>query len=156
MWTNMILADEHTWDSYNSVSDSTSKEAVDQLAVKELYPVKAAALADFITRNSMASIANSISAGSGNVIVFNTLNWARNGVVSLDLNNSQELVDTTTGQVVPVEVLSGNKDFHQRPLHRRGCSGGRLQGLSPARFEGNARTCRDHAKPPHSKARITA
>ena len=112
MWTNMILADEHTWDSYNSVSDPTSKEAVDQLALKELYPVKAAALADFITRNSMASIANSISAGSGNVIVFNTLNWARNGVVSLDLNNNQELVDTTTGQVVPVEVLSGNKDFH--------------------------------------------
>ena len=69
MWTNMILADEHTWDSYNSVSDPTSKEAVDQLALKELYPVKAAALADFITRNSMASIANSISAGSGNAIV---------------------------------------------------------------------------------------
>ena len=112
MWTNIILADEHTWDSYNSVSDPTSKEAVDQLAVKELYPVKAAALADFTTRNSMASIANSISAGSGNVIVFNTLNWVRNGIVSLDLNNNQELVDTTTGQVVPVEVLSGNKDFH--------------------------------------------
>lgn len=112
MWTNMILTDEHTWDSYNSVSDPTSKEAVDQLAVKELYPVKAAALADFTTRNSMASIANSISAGSGNVIVFNTLNWARNGVVSLDLNNNQELLDTTTGQVVPVEVLGGNKDFH--------------------------------------------
>ncbi|HEY1731868.1 MAG TPA: polysaccharide lyase family protein, partial [Terriglobales bacterium] len=112
MWTNMILADEHTWDSYNSVSDPTSKEAVDQLALKELYPVKAAALADFTTRNSMATIANSISAGSGNVIVFNTLNWARNGIVSLDLNNNQELVDTTTDQVVPVEVLSGNKNFH--------------------------------------------
>ncbi len=112
MWTNMVLADEHTWDSYNSVSDPTSKEAVDQLALKELYPVKAAALADFITRNSMASIVNSISAGSGSVIVFNTLNWIRNGVVSLDLNNNQELVDTTTDQVVPVEVLSGDKNFH--------------------------------------------
>lgn len=112
MWTNMILADEHTWDSYDSVSDPTSKEAVDQLALKELYPVKAAALADFITRNSMASIANSISAGSGSVIVFNTLNWARNGVVSFDLNNNQELVDTTTNQVVPVEVLNGDTNFH--------------------------------------------
>ncbi|MGB8477568.1 MAG: polysaccharide lyase family protein [Acidobacteriaceae bacterium] len=112
MWTNMLLADEHTWDSYNSVSDPTSKEAVDQLALKDLYPVKAAALADFITRNSMASIANSISTGSGSVIVFNTLNWARNGVVSLDLNNNQELVDTSTDQVVPVEVLGGNNNFH--------------------------------------------
>ncbi|HET9100564.1 MAG TPA: polysaccharide lyase family protein [Acidobacteriaceae bacterium] len=112
MWTNMVLADEHTWDSYNSVSDPTSKEAVDQLAVKELYPVKAAALADFITRNGMASIANSISTGSGSVIVFNTLNWKRSAPVSLDLNNNQELVDTTTDQVVPVEVGSGDKTFH--------------------------------------------
>ncbi|HZC42955.1 MAG TPA: polysaccharide lyase family protein, partial [Acidobacteriaceae bacterium] len=108
MWTNMILADEHTWTSYNSVSDPTSREAVDQLAVKDLYPVKAAALADFIARNSMASIANSISAGSGNVLVFNTLNWKRSALVSLDLNNNQQLVDTTTGQSVRVEVLSGN------------------------------------------------
>ena len=112
MWTNMILADEHTWDSYNSVSDPTSKEAVDQLALKELYPVKAAALADFVTRNSMASIANSISAGSGSIIVFNTLNWKRSKLVSLDLNNNQELVDTSTDQVVPVEVLSGDNNFH--------------------------------------------
>ncbi len=112
MWTNMILTDEHTWDSYNSVSDPTSKEAVDQLALKELYPVKAAARADFITRNSMASIANSISTGSGSVIVFNTLNWKRSAPVTLDLNNNQELIDTTTDQVVPVEVLSGNNNFH--------------------------------------------
>jgi alpha-mannosidase len=112
MWTNMLLADEHTWDSYNSVSDPTSKEAVDQLALKQLYPVKAAALADFITRNSMASIANSVSTGSGSVIVFNTLNWARSGVVSLDLDKDQELVDTTTDQAVSVEVLNGDKNFH--------------------------------------------
>jgi hypothetical protein len=113
MWTNMLLADEHTWDSYNSVSDPTSREAIDQLALKELYPVKAAALADFIARNSMASIANSVSTGSGSIIVFNTLNWKRSAPVFLDLNNNQELVDTTTGQVVSVEVLNGDKNFHQ-------------------------------------------
>ena len=28
---NMVLMDEHTWDSYNSVSDPASREAVDQL-----------------------------------------------------------------------------------------------------------------------------
>ncbi len=112
MWMNMLLTDEHTWDSYNSVSDPTSKEAVDQLALKDLYPIKAAALADFMTRNSMASIANSISTGSGSVIVFNTLNWKRSAPVSLDLNNDQELVDTATDQAVPVEVVSGNQNFH--------------------------------------------
>ncbi|MHB1936222.1 MAG: glycoside hydrolase family 38 N-terminal domain-containing protein [Acidobacteriaceae bacterium] len=113
MWTDMVLMDEHTWDSYNSVSDPTGKEAVDQLAVKDLYATKAAALADFLTRNSMASIANSISTGTGSIIVFNTLNWKRSNLVSFDLNNNREIVDKSTGQAVPVEVLSGDKNFHR-------------------------------------------
>jgi len=112
MWTNMVLMDEHTWDSGNSISDPTSREAVRQLAVKDLYAVNAHALADFLTRNSMASIANSISAGRGSLIVFNPLNWSRSGLVSLDLANDQEIVDKASGQVVPVEILGGGKDFH--------------------------------------------
>ena len=111
MWTDMVLMDEHTWDSGNSISDPTSREAVQQLAVKNLFAVKAHALADFLTRNSMASIADSISAGRGSLIVFNTLNWSRSGFVALDLNKDQEIVDPSTGQIVPVEVLRGGNHF---------------------------------------------
>ncbi len=111
MWTDMVLMDEHTWDSYNSISDPTSREAVQQLAVKDLNAVKAHALADFLTRNSMASLADSISTGRGSLIVFNTLNWDRSGLVTIDLNKSDEIVDSSTGQVVPVEVLGGDNNF---------------------------------------------
>ncbi len=105
MWTNMILMDEHTWDSNNSVSDPTSMEAVKQLALKNQYAVNAEAQADFIIRSSMANIANSIPPGPGSVIIFNSLNWKRNRLVSIDLDKGKEVVDVSTGQAQPVEVL---------------------------------------------------
>ncbi len=112
MWTDMVLMDEHTWDSGNSISDPTSMEAVQQLETKDLYAMKAQELSRFVMRNSMASIANSISIGHGNLIVFNTLNWKRTALVSYDLDHEEEIVDPATGQVVPVEILSGGYDFH--------------------------------------------
>ncbi len=42
MWTSMILMDEHTFDSWNSVSDPESNEAIEQSRFKEHYAVKAA------------------------------------------------------------------------------------------------------------------
>ena len=103
MWTDMVLMDEHTWDSVNSISDPTSMEAVQQLETKDLYAMKAQELSRFVMRNSMASIANSISVGHGNLIVFNTLNWKRTALVSYDLDHEEEIVDSR---------------------HRPGCSGG--------------------------------
>jgi hypothetical protein len=79
MWTDMVLMDEHTWDSYNSVTDPTTTETVDQIAVKDQYAVNAAARVDFVTRRSMANLVNGIPAGPGALIVFNTLNWLRSG-----------------------------------------------------------------------------
>ena len=103
MWTSMVLMDEHTFDSWNSVSDPTSKEAVDQLEFKEQFAVNAAAQVDFVARRSMANLADAIPAAPGSVIVFNSLNWERSGAVSVDLNKSDEIVDLATDQTVPYE-----------------------------------------------------
>lgn len=108
MWTNMVLMDEHTFDSYNSISDPGSNEAVDQLAVKNAYAKNAKAEAAFISRNSMASLANSITAGRDSIIVFNTLNWQRTAPVTVDMDRGDSIVDVATGQAVPVEVLGGD------------------------------------------------
>ncbi len=110
MWKDMVLMDEHTWGSYNSVSNPTSREAVQQLAVKDLYAVKAQALADFVARDSMTSLADLISVGRDSLIVFNTLNWDRSGLVTIDLKAGDEIVDATTRQVVPMEVLAVGDD----------------------------------------------
>ena len=113
MWTSMVLMDEHTFDSWNSVSDPTSKEAVDQLALKEQFAVNAAVQVDFIARRSMANLADAIPAAPGSVIVFNSLNWERSGPVSVDLNKSDEIVDLAAGQTVPYEILSSGNDFNR-------------------------------------------
>ncbi len=112
MWTSMILMDEHTWDSYNSVFDPESREAVDQLAVKEQFAVNAAAQVDFVTRRSMANLADAIPAGPGSVIVFNGLNWKRSGAVTIDLDKGQEIVDVPGNQSAPFEILGGGSSFH--------------------------------------------
>lgn len=111
MWKNIVLMDEHTWDSYNSVSDPASMEAVKQLAIKDQYAVKARAQADFVARSSMASLVNSISAKPGDLVVFNTLNWKRSGPVSIDLSKGDEIVDPSTADTVPVEVLDSYGNF---------------------------------------------
>ncbi|MGH9587063.1 MAG: glycoside hydrolase family 38 C-terminal domain-containing protein, partial [Acidobacteriaceae bacterium] len=111
MWTNMVLMDEHTWDSWNSVSQPASMEAVKQLAIKDQYAVNAKAEVDFIARNSMASLVNSISAYPGSLVVFNTLNWKRSGPVVVDLDKGDEIIDASTGQAAPVEVLASHNGF---------------------------------------------
>lgn len=111
MWRNIVLMDEHTWDSYNSTTDPATMEAMQQLAVKDQYAVNAAGLADFVTKNNMASIVNAIPAGTGDLVVFNSLNWKRSGAVSVDIGKDQEIVDLATSQVVPFEVVNSGDNF---------------------------------------------
>ncbi len=113
MWRNMVLMDEHTWTSYESVSNPHSEESVEQLKVKDSRATRAQSLVDNVLRRSMGSIADSISAPQGTVIVFNPLNWQRSALVEFDLPNGRELVDKTTNQPVPVEALSTGKDYHR-------------------------------------------
>jgi len=113
MWTNMVLMDEHTWTSWNSVSDPNSSEAVDQLRVKHGYATAAAELRQELARRSMASIADSIAAGPGSLIVFNPLDWTRDGRVTADLDHGMEIVDRAAGKVVPFDVLEEGNDFRK-------------------------------------------
>ena len=113
MWNDMVLMDEHTWTGGNSVKDPTSVEPIEQLAVKNQFAVNAHTLVDSLMQNSMARIADSISGDIGSLIVFNTLNWKRNGPVSLDLFNGTEIVDPSTDQVIPFEVLRSGHAFRR-------------------------------------------
>lgn len=105
MWLNMILMDEHTWDSWNSVSDPESSEAKEQIAVKDSFAIRARASVDSLMRASMATLADSVSAGTNSLIVFNTLNWQRSGLVEFDLRKGQAVVDPSSGSAVPVQLV---------------------------------------------------
>jgi alpha-mannosidase len=105
MWKNMILMDEHTWGSWYSVKDPDTVEAKEQLAVKDSYATTARASVDSLTRAGMATLAGSISVGTNSLIVFNTLNWPRSGLVELDLEKDQELDDPSSGSALPLQLV---------------------------------------------------
>ena len=113
MWKSMVLMDEHTWLSANSVSDPTSHEAIEQLRVKDSRATTAADLRDHLLRSSMASLADSIATGVGSIIVFNPLNWKRDGIVSIDLDKGNEIADRATDQPVPFSVVHEGNDFRR-------------------------------------------
>lgn len=113
MWNDMVLMDEHTWGAYNSVTDPTSTEAIDQLEVKDHFAVNAADRVDFVARRSMANLVNGIPAGPGSLIVFNTLNWKRSGSVSVDVNRGDEIIDFLTNEPVPCELVLNGPNFQR-------------------------------------------
>jgi alpha-mannosidase len=113
MWSNIVLMDEHTWTSWNSVSDPDSSEAIEQLRVKDSRATTAAALRDDLLRSSMASLADSIAAGVNSIIVFNPLSWKRSGEVAVDLDRGSEIADRATGQGVPYFVVHDGENFQR-------------------------------------------
>lgn len=111
MWNDMVLMDEHTWASDNSEIDPLSEESKQQTSMKEQFAVDARSSSDFVARDSMASIVDSIATRTGDIVVFNMLNWSRNGPVFLDLAHNREIVDSVTGKTVPFEVISKSNNL---------------------------------------------
>lgn len=115
MWRNMVLMDEHTWTSSESFSDTKSDEAVVQLAVKDSRAISAHDLADTLLRHTMADLADSINTPADSLVVYNTLNWPRSGMVAVDIRNDFDLVDSASGLKVPVSL--SNKEEHTSKVH---------------------------------------
>jgi alpha-mannosidase len=60
---------------------------------------------------------DSISAGKSSLIVFNPLNWKRSGPIPIDLIDGDEIVDQSSGQAVPIEVIPTSTDSqHVAPI----------------------------------------
>src|ERR1700732_4836221 len=113
MWSNMVLFDEHTWTSWNSVSDPDSDEAIEQLRVKDSRATTATDQRSDILRGGMANLADSIAAGVDSLIVFNPLNWKRDGEVTIDLDKGMEIADRATKEPVPYVVLHEGPNFRE-------------------------------------------
>ena len=111
IWENIILFAEHTWASYNSVSQPNHSETVEQLRVKDDRADRAALEINNVINRSMSQLANDIHVPENTLVVFNSLNWKRDLVVETDLFEHPKLMDLTTHQQVPLEVLSHKENF---------------------------------------------
>ena len=111
IWNNIELFAEHTWTAGNSISQPDSEEAVKQLAVKDSRATEARLRIENITNRSMSQLVNQIHVPANSLVVFNALNWSRDAFVETDLDEGVGLVDMTTRQPVPLEVLFRKEGF---------------------------------------------
>ena len=108
MWTNMVLADEHTWNSHDSFTDPSSDETTQQSKIKVMYAEDAAQAADYVARNSMSNLAYALPASRDSLAVFNMVNWKRSALVDFDLEKGRGIIDPSTGATVPVQVVENS------------------------------------------------
>ena len=132
MWQNLLLFDEHTWGAWQSISSPESKETVRQQTVKDAFATQAEQDLDYILERGMAAISDYINDPKGTLVVFNTLNWQRSGLVEVDLLKGSELVDLVSGNAVPYQVVS---DLPAFPIRARASLPSSAFALSP-------KTCR--------------
>jgi alpha-mannosidase len=108
MWRDLVLMDEHTWDSFRSVSQPHSRQSVEQQSEKESLAANAHQLINQLLERSMAALADCVSAPPHSLLVFNSLNWTRSGLVEFDLDAGWQIIDGVTRQPVPYEVRFRN------------------------------------------------
>jgi alpha-mannosidase len=112
IWTNLLLYAEHTWDSWNSVYQPDTQEAVEQLATKDEYVHQSRQAISQLEREALSQIAHDVHMPSSSLLVFNTLSWPRSGLVELDIGLDQILTEYPDKTPVPFEVL------HEGPGYR--------------------------------------
>ncbi len=111
IWSNIILFAEHTWLSYNSVSQPNHDESVKQLRVKDDRAERASLEIEDVVNRSMSQLADNIHIPANTLVVFNSLNWERNTLVETDLFEHPKLVDLTTHEEIPLQVLYEKEKF---------------------------------------------
>jgi alpha-mannosidase len=112
IWKNLLLFGEHTWTSWDSVYRPDSQEAVGQLAAKDEYAAESKQAVNALAKSSLSQIANQIHMPSSSLVVFNSLSWARSGLVEIDLDTNKILAEYGGKTPVPFEIL------HEGPGYR--------------------------------------
>ncbi|HSU33225.1 MAG TPA: polysaccharide lyase family protein [Bryobacteraceae bacterium] len=111
IWRNIILFSEHTWLSYNSVSQPEHDESVKQLRVKDDRAERGAVEIEDVMNRSLSQLADRIHVPAGTLVVFNSLNWSRDAIAEADLPEHSRLTDLSTHADVPLQVLSNKEGF---------------------------------------------
>lgn len=111
MWNDLVLYAEHTFTSWGGYSRPNSEETVRQFATKDQFAVDGREQVNHILDESFSQLANKIHIAPPAIIVFNSLNWTRSGLVETDLNHGEEIVAYPGLTPVPLEVIAHYRDF---------------------------------------------
>jgi alpha-mannosidase len=103
-WKNLLLYNEHTWGAYNSVDEPDNEKVKSEWAVKQGYVLQANRQIDTLMQQAL----HTTSSKPGAIAVYNTLSWARTGIVYVapSLSATGDLVKDENGARVPSQRLS--------------------------------------------------
>jgi alpha-mannosidase len=105
-WNNILLFDEHTWTYVGATTQPENQQTENQLALKRARTTEAEREITESLQRSWAQFESFLGPKDPSVVVFNSLNWRRSGLVSFDLQDGLGLFDATTGKTVAYETMS--------------------------------------------------
>ncbi len=112
-WKNVLLYSEHTWGSWNSISDPESKLAKDVWEIKKSFALKA----DSIAQKLFANLEYQNISPNGTVEyldVWNTNSWTRSDVVTIPSaikTAGDYLIDDSGKQIATQRLSNGDLVF---------------------------------------------
>jgi hypothetical protein len=119
MWDDLVLYAEHTFTSWGGYSRPESEESIRQFATKDQFAVNGRERVNIVLDQSLSQLADKIRLPATAIVVFNSLNWARSGLVETDLDKDRVILEYPDRTPVPVEVLAHHADYdHVRFLAR--------------------------------------
>ena len=109
-WKNVMLYDEHTWGSWNSISEPFSPFTLQQWENKRQYALNADSLSRRLLAEAKGQMHMSEQDKDGTIYISiaNTLSWDRQEIVIIPFHMLPENpeVFTSTGEIVETQLLS--------------------------------------------------
>ncbi len=104
-WRNELTYDEHTWTYVSATTQPEHQQSEDQIALKRARVARARDDISESIQREWAQLEALVKTKDNSIAVFNSLNWARSGIVETDLPEGTTLVDSSTGAEIPIEIL---------------------------------------------------
>ncbi len=110
-WKQVLLFDEHTWGSWNSISEPLSPFTLQQWEIKRSFALRGDTLSGKLVREALDSW-DKPAEGEDAIMIFNTTSWKRTGLVTLPQGTFPEglsQVKDKNGNVAEVQIMKSGE-----------------------------------------------
>ena len=110
-WRNVLLFDEHTWGSWNSISEPENPFTLSQWANKRQFAVDALKQSKGLISNSLGEPGKNSTSPASKIEIINTHSWNVTDMVTIaaDLNIAGTSITDLSGKVIPSQRLSSGE-----------------------------------------------
>jgi alpha-mannosidase len=114
VWKDLLFYDEHTWGAHNSITQPDRQFVHDGFDFKQAHAVRAHQAASNLLTRAMNRLVQYISVDGPTLFVFNPDLRPRTGIVEVEFEPQRQIVDLSTGQPVPMDVVLDHPDGWRR------------------------------------------